>query len=435
MQHALEQAPAGYNPIKFKYGPYSASRLIVARCPSRFYSKYVIKDKIVSDSIASAKGSAIHEVLQKITESRVKKEEITPKQLDEWVSKAVGKHPASYEQVGLISEAARAYVATPCPYVRDNTICEATLAVKVFEEESFAEDTVLSVAYTKLPYAADDSGYRINPEAYFGVKIDQLTVDEEIKTVTILDHKSTPSANANADHDFQMSCYAWLTSLYYPGYSIRSVFHYAHPSLKFYAPPVYWSAEDLADAEMEIRCRVQAIESFEDYPALPGSHCDYCHMVQQCPELRTIQEQNARGDINMNVHTIDDMKRVAQQLRVTGVLYDQLNKKLKEAIETNCPESGIAIEGMWYGFKVSDEKVDWQATERKLREESARVPAGGPGDLNDVLKKSGLNPEVFREWRGDKLKALWKLDKTDLINTLKPYIVTDRSTRFGGYKI
>ena len=435
MRKALDAPPAGFLPVALKHAPYSASRLIVARCPARFMSKYILKDKIVSDTLASARGSAIHEVLQKITEYHVQREPISPKQLDSWVHEAVGKFPAAYEQIKLVKDASTAYAANLSPYINNTTKCEIDFAVKLYEEDSFVDDAVLETAFVKVPYYLDKEGRRANPEAFFGVRIDQLSVDEEINTVTIVDHKSTPSANANADHDFQMGCYAWIVSLFYPGYHIRTVLHYAHPRLNFYSPPTYWSKEDLDEVEQEIRTRVMAIESFSEYPALPGSHCDYCHMVQECPELRTIQEQNARGDINLNIDSVDDMIRVARQLRVTGVLYDQLNRKLKDAIENKCPDSGIAIEGMWYGFKASDEKVDWQSTERKIREEGSRLSADGkPADLSAMLQKHGLDPESFREWRGEKLKALWKLGKTDLIEELKSYVVTTRDTRFGSHK-
>jgi hypothetical protein len=428
MNEALDSAPKGYLPVSLKYGPYSPSRLIVARCPARFQSKYIFKDKIVSDAIAASRGNAIHEVLKKITEHKVSETPVTTVILNEWVSAAVGKYPAAYDQIQMVKEAASAYAGNPCPYVNKSTLCEQAFSIKMYQEDSFSDDTVKPVAYVKTEYSSDAQGRNLNKEAYFGVKLDQLHVDHETKIVTIVDHKSTPSANANADHTFQLGCYAWVASLYYPGYSIRTVLHYAHPRLNFYAAPVDWEWEDLMLISQEIHTRISAIESFEEFPALPGSHCDYCHMVQDCPELRTIQVQNSRGDINLNVHTVDDMIRVARQLRVTGVLYDQLNKKLKEAIETNCPESGIAIEGMWIGFKVGDEKVDWVATDRKIKD-----TANG-GSLDSILKKHGLDPAAFKEWRGEKLRSLWKLQNDGLIEDLKEFVVKVRDTRFGMYK-
>ena len=433
MKQALDNAPAGHLPIELKYGPYSASRLIVARCPSRFMSKYILKDKIISDTLASSRGSAIHEVLQKITEHHVTGTEITPKMLDGWIHEALGKFPAAYEQAKLVKDAAVAYVSNPSPYINQSTLCEKSFAVRLYEEDSFLDDVIPGRAYVKVPYELGEGGRNnANPNAYFGARLDQISVDEDNKVVTVLDHKSTPSASSNADHDFQMGCYAWLVSLYYPEYEIRTVLHYAHPRLNFYAAPVYWDKESLDDVEDEIRVRVSSIESFSEFPALPGSHCDYCHMIQQCPELRTIQEQNSRGEINLNISSIEDMRRVANQLRVTGALYDQLNRKLKEAIETHAPDNGVAIEGMWYGFKVSDEKVDWHATEANVRELSIKV--GSPTTLAGLLERHGLDPDVFKEWRGEKLKAIWKLGKTGLLDELKQYVVKVKDTRFGSYK-
>ena len=181
--------------------------------------------------------------------------------------------------------------------------------------------------------------------------------------------------------------------------------------------------------------RAQSIESFREYPALPGGHCDYCHMVQNCPESRKVQEQNSRGEINLNINSMEDRIRLARQLRVTGVLYDQLNKKLKEDIENNCPDSGVALEGLWYGFKPGDEKVDWVATDRKIREESFRPGLHEVQNLDAILKKYGVDPDAFKEWRGEKLKALFKLNKPELIEELRGFLVKDRDTRFGGHKI
>lgn len=446
MAQVFQSAPQGFRHIRLKYGPYSASRLIVARCPARFQSKYVLRDSIVSDTLASARGSAIHEVLQKISEAHVQKLEIPAQLLNQWVEDAVSKFPAAYEQIKLVKDAAVAYAGNPSPYLNETTVCENTFAVKIYEEETFLDDMAPSFAYVVMPITDGINPWsrELSSEIYFTAKLDQLSIDHTNRIITVVDHKSTPSANQNSDHVFQMGTYAWIVALHYPGYHVRTVIHYAHPSLNFYSPPVYWSGEDLAEMEEEVRMRVHAIEGFEEYPALPGSHCDYCHMVQLCPENRKIQEQNARGEINLNIDSVEDMVRVAKQLRVTGVLYDQLNRKLKDAIESKCPESGIALEGLWYGFKPSPEKVDWIATDRKIREEGQKkqalhgyedAAAAIPEGLDEVLRKHGVDPNAFKEWRGEKLKVLFKMNKPELIEELKEFIVKDRDTRFGGHKI
>ena len=432
MTPALASAPQGYKHIQLKYGPYSASRLIVARCPARFHSKYILRDTVVSDTLASARGSAIHEVLQKISEAHVRKETLAGAQVNHWVEEAVGKYPASYEQIKLIKDAASAYVGNPSPYLNETTTCEETLAVQLFEEESFVDEVTPNFAYVR---AAAGSWEQMTQGIFFTAKLDQLSLDRETRIATVLDHKSTPSASKNSDHVFQMGCYAWIVKLLYPEFHVRTVIHYAHPRLNFYAPPDYWSDDELADVEEEIRMRAQSIESFREYPALPGGHCDYCHMVQNCPESRKVQEQNSRGEINLNINSMEDRIRLARQLRVTGVLYDQLNKKLKEDIENNCPDSGVALEGLWYGFKPGDEKVDWVATDRKIREESFRPGLHEVQNLDAILKKYGVDPDAFKEWRGEKLKALFKLNKPELIEELRGFLVKDRDTRFGGHKI
>jgi hypothetical protein len=430
----LEVVPSNYRHIKLKYGPYSASRLLVASCPSRFYSKYVLKDVAYDDSSAAARGSVIHETLQKITEAHVQNRKITPLELNSWIEQALGKYPAAYSQLNLIKGAATKYAGNPSPYITPNTICEQEIAVALFEEESFDGDAVPNFQYMRMPYTVPGTRHQLNPDAFFGAKLDQITVDDATKIVTVLDHKSTPSASHNSDHDFQLGAYAWIASLLYPGYHVRTVIHYAHPELNFYKSPVYWSYEDLQEVEQEIRMRVRAVESFTDYPAVPGSHCDYCHMVQLCPVNVRLREQFARGDINLNAQTQSDRQRIAKELRTIGVLYDQLNKVLRTSIENNCPENGVAIDGMWYGFSVSEEKVDWYATDRKIQELHEAGECAFE-NLAGVLENHELTPDAFKEWNSSKLKALWKTNKEALIEDLRELVVTERTTRFGGKKI
>ena len=447
----VQTAPAGYVRRQTKYGPYSPSRLIVAKCPQRFFGQYVRKDRSVVSSFAAARGNAIHHVLSLITKSIQEGSTLTPAQVSGWVSEAVGLYPASYEQVDMIKAAASAYIAKPSPYINSTTDCEKSFAVAFYEEESFVDEYVPNRCFVSVPYATEKG--HPNPEAFFGGKLDQINVDEITKTVVIVDHKSTPSANKNEDHNFQMGAYAWLVSLHYPGYQIKTVLHYAHPSLQFYAPPVYWSVDELNAMGSYLQDRIWAVESFSNFPALPGSSCDYCHMIQECPDNLALCEQKARGTVDLNVRSFADLPRIAGHLRVVGALYDELNKTLKQGIELYAASQPVAIDGMWYGFKPSDETIDWVSTDLKIREESSRARQllVDPGlltpedikkyelqaklpDLGAVLKHWGVEPITFKEWQAAKLKNLWKLDKPGLLEMLKEFIVRDRSTRFGGHK-
>lgn len=451
MMQALDAAPAGFSHVPHRYGPYSASKLIVARCPARFQGKYVLKDRIIADSLNASRGSAIHFVLEQIDLARIAAQEITPVQLNQWVERALGMYPAAYDQVKLVKDAATTYISNPPKYLGQKTNCEQELGIALYEEESFVDDVVPPRAYVKIPYSLEGEGHhhtRQNPEAYFGGKLDKVFVDEQLKIVIVMDHKSTPNASENSDNTFQMGCYAFLASLFYPGYTIKSVIHFAHPDLNFYAPPVEWDSTDLSEVEDEIRMRIRAIESFEEYPALPGGHCGYCHMVQQCPEYLALEQQNARGGINLNMNSLGDAVRIARQLKVTSDLYDSLNKTLKDGLEKlNLP--GVAIEGYMYGFKPTSMSVDWDATEQKIAEEVRRArmtleqKPDDPyakrlvemGDLAGMLEKYGIDAQKFKNWRNEKLKALWKTDKPELLKLLGSFAVYDRGTRFSGYKL
>ena len=445
-----KQAPAGFEQKKLVYGPYSPSRLITAKCPSRFFGQYVRKDRVVGASVNADRGNAIHEVLSKITLSRSGGLTITPKQVNDWISEAVGKYPASYQQIDLVRDSAHAYLANPSPYANAGTLCEKSFAVQLWEECTFDDDVVKARAFVETEYTrAGLSG----GDFFFGGHIDQLSIDEEVRLITVLDHKSTPSANENEDHNFQVGAYAWLVSLFYPKYQIRTVIHYCHPRLNFYAPPVYWTYEDLQEMEQYILSRAYAIEAMETFPSVPGTGCGYCHMIQECSLYAKVSEQKSKGSLDMNVRSFDDLLRLAKELHVVDAMSGEITKALKEGINTLCPTEGVDIGGVWYGYKASEESVDWQATDKKIREESERAKSKLEEgnckneedrkdcekialyeNLDNLLARYGVRSENFKAYNNQKLKNLWKLDKPELFEVLSKFIVKDRSTRFGAHK-
>lgn len=444
-----KEAPRGYKKRIFNYGPYSPSRLITAKCPQRFFGQYIRKDKVIGASVAADRGNAIHQVLEQITLARAQELALTPKQINDWISKAVGEYSAAYQQIDLVSGAVQSYIMNQNPYSNKNTLCEKSFAVQLWEEESFVDDAVSNYCFVEAQYDRKTRG----GDFFFGGHIDQLTVDDEIKVVTVLDHKSTPSANENEDHTFQVGAYAWLVSLFYPGYKIRTVLHYAHPALNFYGAPVYWEQEDLAEIQGFITSRVGAIEHMQDFPAVPGTSCDYCHMTQECPVYQKVREQKAKGTLDLNVRTFDDLLRLAKELHVVDTLSSEITKSLKEGINTLCPTSGVDIGGLYYGYKTSEESVDWQATDKKIREESGRAQTRCEENnfssedeksfcevikdvqgLDGLLKKFSVVPDNFKKYDNQKLKNLWRLDKPELFQHLSKLIVKDKSTRFGAHK-
>jgi hypothetical protein len=451
-----ETPPPGFVHRPVKYGPYSPSRLIVAKCAYRFFGQYVRKDRSTGASFAADRGSAIHHVLSLITKSLVNKELIKPSQVTEWVSESIGLFPAAYESVDLVKGAANAYIANPSPYLSKDTDCEKSFAVAFYEEDSLFDDATPDRRYVPVPYSDEDG--RPNQMAFFGGKLDQINVDHVTKTVVILDHKSTPNMSQNPDVNFQMGAYAWLVSLFYPGYQIKTVIHFCNPFLNTYKAPYYWSPMELKEVESEIHAHVGAIEHFTSFPTTPGTSCDYCHLKQECPDNLALMEQRARGKIDLNVRSFADLPKLADALRTLGVLYDEVNKALKQGIETYAGEGGVSIDGMWVGFKTSDESVKWAATDMKIQEESRRAaqlltsPTDPEGNeiteeqrakyklmseipnLEAFLVKYEVNPNNFKEWQNEKFKNLWKIKRPGMMEQLKEYIVTERATRYGIYK-
>jgi hypothetical protein len=446
----VTQVPPNFKHRKLNYGPYSPSKLLVAQCPARFQGKYVLKDRIVGDSINAARGSAIHQVLEKITLATLGevRTPITSQILNDWVVEAVTMYPAAYDQIKLVRDACSAYITNPPKFVGE-VRCEISLGIALYEEETLLDDVTPRRLFTPVAYELDAKKHtRQNPEAYFGGTLDMLFVDHVARIVTIVDHKTTPSANKNSDVDFQMGCYAWLGSLCYPDYEIRTVIHYAHPELNFYAPPERWDYEALQDKAEEIAMRIEAVDSFTEYPAIPGAYCMCCHMVEQCPEYLAVSAQNARGEINLNMMSIEDAKRIAGQLTITEGLFDKLNTTLKKGMERLGLQS-VAIPGRIYQFKSLDKKVDWDATEVRIMDEvkraEERLSQGQslPDDFKliewqnfeGILKAHGIPVEKFKQWRSDKLKSLYQLDKPALLEELAKYTVFDKGTRFGASRL
>jgi hypothetical protein len=156
----------------------------------------------------------------------------------------------------------------------------------------------------------------------------------------------------------------------------------------------------------------------------------------------------------LSVRGIDDLKRIAGQFKVVSEAREQIQKALKKGIDAYAPVGGIAIDGMWYGYKPTAESVDWRATEIKIREEAARAQhelidkgsylpeaekrrlekASKVDSLDAFLAQFGVKPGTFKTMDSAKAKALLKTDNQSLLEALKGVIVTDMGTRFGPHK-
>src|SRR5690606_14186785 len=95
--------------IRLKYGPYSPSRLDTGVCGYAFYKQYVDperKSRPRTENLPQARGSAVHEVFEKITETLVENPShvFDPFKVKDWVVESVQRHPAAYQEVSEILE-------------------------------------------------------------------------------------------------------------------------------------------------------------------------------------------------------------------------------------------------------------------------------------------------------------------------------------------
>jgi hypothetical protein len=449
----LDTPPPGFKKIDLKFGPYSASKLNTGNCPARFEGKYIRRDRVIADRVNAARGTAVHWVLEQIAKKRVAGETITPVDIDKWIAESIGKSPAAFGQIDAVREAVHASLKKPSPYLNSKSQLEVGIALALYEEETFIDDAVPARAWVRVPYVDPYAEIQVevtaDQKAFFCCKIDELNFDEVNRSITIVDHKSSPSSSVTPDVAFQLSTYVWAISQLYPGWSVRSSVHYTHPMLNFYSPPELWPDEDIKETEYRILGRVQALESFTEYPALPGSNCDYCHMAMHCPELKALELQNGSYDVNINTESVDDLQRVARKVRVLGNAYDLYNKALKKGAE-KLGVRAIAIDGMIYEFRVY-ESTDWVATDRRIREEAKKAEvelAANPAhpdayrlrmlvevkDLDGLLTRFKVNPDLVKGYGSDKMKGLYKYASPELITALQALVVNEKSTKFGGYK-
>lgn len=439
-----------YIKVTLLRGPYSPSRLIAGKCPEFFFGRYIQKEKTSYQAMEAARGLAIHDIFANIINYKKIHNSNPPiNDIKTWCYKVIGKYPAAYEQSTMIEQAALKFIAVPCRYHFAQMETEVPVALYLYEKED--PNGGASYKSWKITTEVDSTG-RPPKDVFFWGKADIVHIDHDIKVVTIVDYKSTPSTSVNEDMNFQIGSYAWLFSKMYPGYRIETALYFCHPDIAHWKAPTVWNEDDLRDMENYIISKIFALEHFTDFPALPGDHCGKCHRIQSCGAYTKFKDMYSRGDINLNVDSFADLAPLAEQLLLVETMEKTLKKALKKGIEKHAPVGGIHLEGCWYGFKSSSEAIDWIETDRHIQNESERArirlengdytpeikpileQRAGLQNLAAIFQKFDIDPKDFQEWSGNKIKKLWTFDKPELLDMLKEYQVSSRSTRFGQHK-
>lgn len=413
--------------MKLKYGPYSPSRLETATCPYSFYRQYVDTETRVkrTEGVAQARGSVVHEVFEKITESirmaaSGKEVRISPGSLQTWVAQAITRHPAAQQEVREILDMVTLYVNKPPKVLTENAAVEQKMATKV-------EDGIWV-----------EAGYN-DPEALVRGRADIFFISDDTTTAYLYDHKTQP--NKEEADTFQLGVYAWVISKIYPFLDeVRTVLHFARYG--FYSSDVIWvkneeirksliaRGEDAAyvinleHLEDELMTRIAIIESMPEWHAVPHKGCQYCPVLADCPEMKEVVQFDSEGRMHARSPFVI-LGDTSKAVKVAGYIniLETLVKNLKDDLKEHVKASGaIAIPGKIYCFK-GEEVVDWDVVNKRLKT-----------SVYDILERHGVDPREFMGFSQTFSKGLPFHSNGELVTEVLNILPKKLTNEFRGVK-
>ena len=390
-----------------KYGPYSPSRMDTGACGYAFKKLYIDEDraKYKSEGLAQARGSAVHEVFEKITARMVEDREAVFKEADirQWVTEAVHRHPAAYQELKEVIDMAKLYIRRPPALLTEGTEVELKIAVK-YENGEFVE----------CHY--DD------PNAFGRGRADVLVFSDDAKTALFYDHKTQP--NVEEADTFQFGFYAWMISKIYPGLEqIHTVLHFARYGA--YSEPHVWDKRALADIEDEILTRISIIESKVNWEATPNDKCQYCPFLAECPAFAEFIERDEKGGYRVKDNNFKVLTDTNQAVKIAGLLnlIEQVSRVAKAGLKKYVESSGsVAIPGKIYGF-VAKESVNWEAVNSSLRLQAY-----------EIFEKHKVDPKMFMGFSQTFSQSVWMTENVELIKELSDLFPRKTETEFRGSK-
>lgn len=396
---------------ELKYGPYSPSRLDLASCPYAFYHSYVAPREERPSKIASLaqdRGSAIHLVLERITQRMCQDKDasFSSAEIHKWVAEAIEQHPAAYQETGLIIEMAKLYIKKPPQILTSDAETELRLALKWGGEER---------GFVECDY--DD------PMAVARGRADIWMISDDTQYGVCYDHKSQPHIE-EAD-TFQQGFYAWVLMRTNPFLSeIKSVLHFTRYGC--YSDPHIWTQEELQQIEDEVVTRISIIENTKEWVAVPNKNCQYCRHLGSCPAMAEFIELLPNGDYRVkpqNLHALGDTMKAVKLAGFVQAGEEALGiakSSLKAHVEATGP---IAIPGVVFDFK-STEKIDWNKCNTKGRRKK----------LYEIFESHGIDPRDFMSFNATASKAIWAIDNPGLVQELSEFMPRKVDVQFSGRK-
>ena len=392
-----------------RYGPYSNHRLEVGNCGFSFYHQYVARKKkgaVEERSVASDRGSAAHEVLEKITKlyQRDNTQKILAEEIKQWVFEAVTRYPLAYSEIGEIVAMAKRYAANP-PHLSTEAKTEVMLALK------FEDGQLEQCEY-------DD------PAAIMRGRIDIFDMADDLQTATIYDHKTQP--NIETADTLQMGIYAWLVKRCYPFLKeVRTVLHFARYDR--YSQPVAWNDQELREVEDHVLMQVELLENRQSWEATPHKGCQYCPVINRCPAMQEHVSVGEDGKWHVVPRSLKILGSTAKAVQVAGLInvLEEVLKGAKDELKefVKKAQAPVAIPGKVFGFHASEPKVDWDL-----------VNAKGRDKIYAILQKHRLDPKDYMSFNPTYTNRIWRLGNGALFKELQEALPSKVETRFEGKK-
>ena len=411
--------------MKVKFGPYSPSRLETANCRYRFKKDYIDYErtgKTREESEIQARGAAVHEVLERMTNyfKTNSQHSFSPQEIQTFITEAIKNHPSAYSQTDSILRCAEMYIKRPPVVLTDDASTELRLAIKKTED-----------GYEECDY--------LDSEAFARGRADIMMISDDTTTALVYDHKT--QMNIETADTFQMGFYAWVISKIYPFLrEIHVVLHFAQYG--YYSKPikylVKWNEEQISQLpeeernqyksleriEEEILTRIAVIEDTEEWLPIPNNHCQYCPYVMECPILLESFGVGSKNEIIPSslptlVTDSESARKAACAIHVIDNYMSHLKKQLKAYTAQNPP---ILLGDVFYGHKPSY-GYDWDYLNKRGRTEILKV-----------FEKYNVDPKDWMVFSSTGSKNLLKHKNSEFLRAVKDILPEKTSTSFGGFK-
>jgi hypothetical protein len=391
---------------KFKYAPYSSSKLVVAGCPARFKSQYIDGIKAPGGQRA-LKGNVIHECFEDLIVRMSENELITTQHVED-----------------LLQEKLKKYNITTVELVN-----ECRLSVHGFMEvNDFPVDLSTLVGTEEMLAVKKNDQFEWiqcdwdDPEAIYRGKIDVLCVDDQ-SIGTIVDHKTQKNKERDAN-TFQMSTYAFLVMKCYPDLKgVRAIIHYADYNLKTFSEPYEFTKADIDAVEEKILGEINLIEALSDYTAnIAGDVCNYCPKILECEIYQkelTLAEKNLGSITNAPITSAT----MARDFAETVTVLEKILASAKKSLNQFCKgyETSVVIKGREYGFFSS---MKWEPKTNKDKEK-----------ILELLKENGEDPMNYCTIDMRALKKSYMFLNKQPLEEIRDHMRKVYSTSFRGRKI